>query len=315
VAVNAIGIDIGGTKVLGGVVTGTGEILATARRDTPREGGRALTEAIANVATELAQQYPVDSIGVSAAGFISSDRQTMLATPNISNWNGVNLVAELTEILHKKIVLENDANAAAWGEFKFGAGRGRNDLMMLTLGTGVGGGLILDGSVFRGAFGIGAELGHIRLVPDGQLCGCGIRGCLEQYASGSALMRHAREAIDASPLLARNLLDRGDGTIEGLRGNHITEAAREGDPVAIAAFNTMATYLGAGIASLCAVIDPSCVVLGGGVIDAGELFLGPTRDAALRLIPFSGKHPYPEIVSAVLGNHAGLVGVADLSRI
>jgi glucokinase len=315
VAVNAIGIDIGGTKVLGGVVTGTGEILATARRDTPREGGRALTEAIANVATELVQQYPVDSIGVSAAGFISSDRQTLLATPNISNWNGVNLVAELSEILHKQIVLENDANAAAWGEFKFGAGRGRNDLMMLTLGTGVGGGLILDGSVFRGAFGIGAELGHIRLVPEGHLCGCGIRGCLEQYASGSALIRHAREAIDASPLLARNLLDRGDGTIEGLRGNHITEAARDGDPVAIAAFNTMATYLGAGIASLCAVIDPSCVVLGGGVIDAGELFLGPTRDAALRLIPFSGKHPYPEIVAAELGNHAGLVGVADLSRI
>jgi len=315
VAVNAIGIDIGGTKVLGGVVTGTGEILATARRDTPREGGRALTEAIANVATELVQQYPVDSIGVSAAGFISSDRQTMLATPNISNWNGVNLVAELTEILHKKIVLENDANAAAWGEFKFGAGRGRSDLMMLTLGTGVGGGLILGGSVFRGAFGIGAELGHIRIVPEGQLCGCGIRGCLEQYASGSALMRHAREAIDASPLLARNLLDRGDGTIEGLRGSDITEAARDGDPVAIAAFNTMATYLGAGIASLCAVIDPSCVVLGGGVIDAGELFLGPTRDAALRLIPFSGKHPYPEIVAAELGNHAGLVGVADLSRI
>jgi len=315
VAVNAIGIDIGGTKVLGGVVTGSGEILATARRDTPREGGRALTEAIAKVATELVQQYPVDSIGVSAAGFISSDRQTMLATPNISNWNGVNLVAELTEILNKKIVLENDANAAAWGEFKFGAGRGRSDLMMLTLGTGVGGGLILGGSVFRGAFGIGAELGHIRIVPEGQLCGCGIRGCLEQYASGSALMRHAREAIDASPLLARNLLDRGDGTIEGLRGSDITEAARDGDPVAIAAFNTMATYLGAGIASLCAVIDPSCVVLGGGVIDAGELFLGPTRDAALRLIPFSGKHPYPEIVAAELGNHAGLVGVADLSRI
>ena len=314
-AVNAIGIDIGGTKVLGGVVTSTGEILATARRDTPREGGRALTEAIANVATELIQQYPVDSFGVSAAGFISSDRQTMLATPNISNWNGVNLVTELTEILHKKIVLENDANAAAWGEFKFGAGRGRSDLMMLTLGTGVGGGLILGSSVFRGAFGIGAELGHIRIVPEGQLCGCGIRGCLEQYASGSALLRHAREAIDASPLLARNLLDRGDGTLEGLRGNHITEAARDGDPVAIAAFNTMATYLGAGIASLCAVIDPSCVVLGGGVIDAGELFLGPTRDAALRLIPFSGKHPYPEIVAAVLGNHAGLVGVADLSRI
>ncbi len=312
---NTIGIDVGGTKVLGGVVSETGEILTTARRDTPREGGRALTQAIADVANELAHEFPVDSIGVSAAGFISSDRKTILATPNIAGWNGVNLDRELNEILGKTIVLENDANAAAWGEFKFGAGRGRNDLMLLTLGTGVGGGLILDGALFRGAFGIGAELGHIRIVPEGHLCGCGIRGCLEQYSSGSALLRHAREAISASPDIARNLLARGDGTLEGLKGEHITDAAREGDPVAMAAFNTMASYLGAGIASLCAVIDPSCIVLGGGVIDAGEIFLGPTREAALRLIPFSGKHPYPEIVAAELGNHAGLVGVADLSRI
>ena len=312
---NTIGIDVGGTKVLGGVVSETGEILTTARRDTPREGGRALTQAIADVANELAHEFPVDSIGVSAAGFISSDRKTILATPNIAEWNGVNLDRELNEILGKTIVLENDANAAAWGEFKFGAGRGRNDLMLLTLGTGVGGGLILDGALFRGAFGIGAELGHIRIVPEGHLCGCGIRGCLEQYSSGSALLRHAREAISASPDIARNLLARGDGTLEGLKGQHITDAAREGDPVAMAAFNTMASYLGAGIASLCAVIDPSCIVIGGGVIDAGEIFLGPTREAALRLIPFSGKHPYPEIVVAELGNHAGLVGVADLSRI
>jgi glucokinase len=315
VANNTIGIDVGGTKVLGGVVSESGEILTTARRDTPREGGRALTQAIADVANELAHEFPVDSIGVSAAGFISSDRKTILATPNIAGWNGVNLDRELNEILGKTIVLENDANAAAWGEFKFGAGRGRNDLMLLTLGTGVGGGLILDGALFRGAFGIGAELGHIRIVPEGHLCGCGIRGCLEQYSSGSALLRHAREAISASPDIARNLLARGDGTLEGLKGEHITDAAREGDPVAMAAFNTMASYLGAGIASLCAVIDPSCIVLGGGVIEAGEIFLGPTREAALRLIPFSGKHPYPEIVAAELGNHAGLVGVADLSRI
>lgn len=312
---NTIGIDVGGTKVLGGVVSETGEILTTARRDTPREGGRALTQTIADVALDLIREYPVDSIGVSAAGFISSDRQTILATPNIAGWNGVNLDLELTQIIGKRIVLENDANAAAWGEFKFGAGRGRTDLMLLTLGTGVGGGLILDGKLFRGAFGIGAELGHIRLVPEGHLCGCGIRGCLEQYASGSALMRHAREAISASPDLARNLLARGDGTLEGLKGHHITAAAREEDPVALAAFNTMANYLGAGIASLCAVIDPSCIVLGGGVIEAGEIFLGPTREAALRLIPFTGKHPYPDIVPAELGNNAGLVGVADLSRI
>jgi glucokinase len=312
---NTIGIDVGGTKVLGGVVTESGEILATTRRETPREGGRALTQVIAEVAIELMELYPVASIGVSAAGFISSDRETVLATPNIAAWNGVNLDKELTLAIGKPIVLENDANAAAWGEFKFGAGRGRNDLMMLTLGTGVGGGLILDGRLFRGAFGIGAELGHLRLVPDGFLCGCGIRGCLEQYANGGALLRNAREAINASPELARNLLARGDGTIEGLQGAHITAAARDGDAVALAAFNTLAQYLGAGIASLCAVIDPSCVVLGGGIIEAGEIFLAPTREAAIRLIPFSGKHPYPEIVNAELGNSAGLVGVADLSRI
>jgi glucokinase len=315
VASNTIGIDVGGTKVLGGVVNERGEILASARRDTPREGGQALTQAIADVANELNREFAAESIGVSAAGFISSDRQTILATPNIAGWNGVNLDRELTQILGKRIVLENDANAAAWGEFKFGAGRGRNDLMLLTLGTGVGGGLILGGSLFRGAFGIGAELGHIRIVPEGHLCGCGIRGCLEQYASGSALMRHTREAISASPDVARNLLARGDGTLDGLKGQHITDAARDGDPVALAAFNTMASYLGAGIASLCAVIDPSCIVLGGGVIEAGEIFLKPTREAALRLIPFSGKHPYPEIIPAELGNYAGLVGVADLSQI
>jgi glucokinase len=142
VAPNTIGIDVGGTKVLGGVVSASGEILATARRDTPREGGRALTQAIADVANELGQEFESEAIGVSAAGFISSDRKTILATPNIAGWNGVDLDHELTEILGKRIVLENDANAAAWGEFKFGAGRGRKDLMLLTLGTGVGGGLI-----------------------------------------------------------------------------------------------------------------------------------------------------------------------------
>ena len=122
-SINAIGIDVGGTKVLGGVVSSTGQILATARRDTPREGGRQLTQAIADVALELMQSHSVTAVGVSAAGFISSDRQIILATPNIAGWHGVDLVTELTELIGVRIVLENDANAAAWGEFKFGAGR------------------------------------------------------------------------------------------------------------------------------------------------------------------------------------------------
>jgi glucokinase len=309
-----VGVDVGGTKVLGGGVDASGKVLATSRRDTPREGGSELTKTIAEVALELMKEHAVTAVGVSAAGFVSSDRKTMLATPNIADWNGVQLDVELTKLIGLPVVIENDANAAAWGEAKFGAGRNQAHMMMLTIGTGVGGGIVVNNELYRGAFGIAAEFGHLRVVPEGHLCGCGARGCFEQYASGSALRRHAREAISASPDLARNLLARGDGTIDGLTGQAITDAAREGDAVALAAFQTTAQYLGAGIASLAVLLDPSCVVIGGGVIDAGEILLTPTREAMKRYMPFAGKHPYPEIVAAELGNEAGLVGVADLAR-
>ena len=309
-----VGVDVGGTKVLGGVVDVAGKVLATSRRDTPREGGSALTKTIAAVALELMQEHTITAVGVSAAGFVSSDRKTMWATPNIAFWLDVQLEVELTKLIGLPVVIENDANAAAWGEAKFGAGRNQAHMMMLTIGTGVGGGIVVNNQLYRGAFGIAAEFGHLRVVPEGHLCGCGARGCFEQYASGSALRRHAREAISASPDLARNLLARGDGTIEGLTGQAITDAAREGDAVALAAFQTTAQYLGAGIASLAVLLDPSCVVIGGGVVDAGEILLAPTREAMKRYMPFAGKHPYPEIVAAELGNEAGLVGVADLAR-
>jgi glucokinase len=187
--------------------------------------------------------------------------------------------------------------------------------MMLTVGTGIGGGVVVNGALYRGAFGTAGEFGHVRVVPDGHLCGCGARGCFEQYASGNALLRHAREAINASPEIARNLLARGDGTVAGLTGAAITDAARDGDPVALAAFNTTGQWLGAGIATLSAVLDPACVVIGGGVIEAGEILLAPTRKALERTMPFAGKHPSPRIISAELGNEAGLVGVADLARL
>ena len=309
-----VGVDVGGTKVLGGVVDASGKVLATSRRDTPREGGNELTKTIATVALELMQDHSITAVGVSAAGFVSSDRKTMLATPNIADWNGVQLDVELTKLIGLPVVIENDANAAAWGEAKFGAGRNQAHMMMLTIGTGVGGGIVVNNELYRGAFGIAAEFGHLRVVPEGHLCGCGARGCFEQYASGSALRRHAREAISASPDIARNLLARGDGTIDGLTGQAITDAAREGDAVALAAFQTTAQYLGGGIASLAVLLDPSCVVIGGGVIDAGEILLAPTREAMKRYMPFAGRHPYPEIVAAELGNEAGLVGVADLAR-
>ena len=310
-----IGIDVGGTKVLGGIVDESGKVLATARKDTPRQGGSALTQTIAEIALELMNQHIVACVGVSAAGFVSSDRKTMLATPNIADWNGVDLDSELTKLIGLPVIIENDANAAAWGEAKFGAGRNEDHMMMLTVGTGIGGGVVVNGALYRGAFGTAGEFGHMRVVPDGHLCGCGARGCFEQYASGNALLRHAREAINASPEIARNLLSRGDGTVAGLTGKAITDAARDGDPVALAAFNTTGQWLGAGIAALSVVLDPACVVIGGGVIDAGEILLAPTRKALERTMPFAGKHPYPRIIAAELGNEAGLVGVADLARL
>lgn len=310
----ALGIDVGGTKVLGGLVDADGKIIKTARKETPRQGGSALTKTIADLALEFISAYEVEAVGVSAAGFISSDRKTMLATPNIAGWNGVNLTAQLEELIGRKVVLENDANSAAWGEKKFGAGKNFDSVIMLTIGTGLGGGLISDNNLYRGAFGIGAEFGHMRAVPGGHLCGCGARGCFEQYASGNALLRHAREAISAAPDLAKNLLARGDGSIDGLTGKHITAAAQESDSVAIAAFNTTGEWLGALCATLVAALDPEAFVIGGGVIEAGDILLNPTRESMNRLIPFTGKRPAPVIVAATLGNDAGLVGVADLAR-
>jgi len=309
-----IGVDVGGTKVLAGIVDEKGAIVKQVRRETPKQGGTLLTQTIADAAKELAAQYPVTAVGISAAGFVSSDRKRMLATPNITDWNGVDLDAQLTHLIGLPVIVENDANAAAWGEAKFGAGRGRDHLMMLTIGTGIGGGVVVNGELYRGAFGIAGEFGHVRVVPDGHPCGCGAKGCFEQYASGSGLLRHAREAAIAHPESAKNLLSRGDGTPDGITGRAITEAAREGDQLAISIFNTLAYWLGAGIASLSVVLDPECIVIGGGVIDAGEILLAPTREAIIKTMPFAGKHPYPDVIAAALGNEAGLVGVADLAR-
>ena len=310
----AIGVDIGGTKVLGGVVDLSGKILRTFRADTPGEGGDALNQVIADVVAELQTTHKTESIGISAAGLVSSDRQTMLGAPNIKDWDGVNIAKALHKISGINSIVENDANSAAWAERVYGAGKGQENVIMITVGTGLGGAAIVDGKPLRGANGTGAEFGHMRVAPGGELCGCGIRGCFEQYASGTALMRQTKAAIAKDPDSAKDLLARGDGTITGLLGNHITDAARAGDKLAIGVLENLGDWLGQGIATLAMLFDPAIVVIGGGVIDAGELLLEPARRAMMREMPFVGKHPVPEIVAAKLGNDAGLVGAADLSR-
>ena len=309
-----IGIDIGGTKVLGCVVYSLGQILSTARIDTPKSGGNELYLQISEVISELSTNHKVAGIGISCAGIISSDRRTVISAPNISNWKAVSLGDRLEKEFSLPVVVENDANAAMWAEYKFGAAKDFNPVMFFIIGTGMGGGFVVDGKLYRGAFGIGAEFGHMKIQSDGILCGCGAKGCIEQYASGSALMRYAKEGIAVDANTGQDLLNFGDDTLNGLTGSVLTKAAQSNNKIAISAFNTCADWLGSAIASYTLLLDPEAIIIGGGVVDAGELFLTPVRDAMARYMPFADTHPSPKIIAAKFGNNAGLVGAAVLVR-
>ena len=305
------GVDVGGTKILGGVVDETGSVVERLRVESPATDVEAIEEAIAGLVRELAGRHEIVAVGVGAAGYVDRERARVLIAPNLA-WRDIDLKAELEEQLDLRVVIENDANAAAWGEFRFGAGEDVEDLLLVTVGTGVGGGLVLDGALHRGAFGVAAEVGHLRVVPDGLRCGCGRRGCLEQYGSGSALERRAREAADEEA--ARPLLDRVGGDPAAIDGPVITELAREGDPFSVARLAELGHWLGAGIASLVAVLDPAVIAVGGGVADADELLLDPVREAFVEHLPGREHRPVAEIRKASLGNTAGLIGAADLAR-
>jgi glucokinase len=186
--------------------------------------------------------------------------------------------------------------------------------MFFIIGTGMGGGLIIDGKVYRGAHGIGAEFGHMMVKLDGEKCGCGAIGCIETYASGSALMRYAHEEISANPEAGKELLAFGDGTLNGFTGQALNKAAQAGNPLALTAFSKQADWVGSAIASYTLLLDPEAIIIGGGVIDAGDIFLKPAIAAAEKYMPFAGKHPLPKIIAAKFGNDAGLVGAADLVR-
>jgi glucokinase len=307
------GIDVGGTKILGGVIDEDGTIVEELRVESPATDADQIETAIEKLVTELGSRHEIVGVGIGAAGYIDKARATVMFAPNIA-WRDVPLKADLESRTGLPVVVENDANAAAWGEFRFGAGHDVDDLLLITVGTGVGGGVVLDGELYRGAFGVGAEIGHMRVVPDGILCGCGNRGCYEQYASGSALVRDAKSAARGGSLLARELLDRAGGDPEGITGPLITSAAADGDPFSVEQLATLGRWLGEGIASLTAVLDPAVVVIGGGVSEAGDMLLAPARAAFAGQLTGRGHRPVLEIRKARLGNRAGLIGAADLAR-
>jgi glucokinase len=308
-----VGIDVGGTKIAGGVVDEKGTILATARRESPATDTAAIERNIGDLVAELRGNHEITGVGIGAAGFVDSTRSTVMFAPNLA-WRDEPLSKDLEALIGLPVVVENDANAAAWGEFTFGAGEDVADTLLVTVGTGVGGGIVLNGQLHRGAFGVAAEIGHMRVVPDGILCGCGNRGCWEKYASGTALVREARDQARQGSLIARTLLDRAGGDVEAITGPLITEAAREGDSFAREQLASLGKWLGEGIASLTAVLDPAVVVIGGGVSEAGDLLLDPVR--AHFKANLTGRHYRPELEvrAALLGNKAGMIGAADLAR-
>ncbi len=310
----SIGIDIGGTKVLGALVDTSGTVTLEKRIPSPAQDPDQMVEVVASLITELADAagQELEAVGVAAAGFIDATGSTVLYAPNLK-WRNEPLRERLEQRTKLAVVIENDANAAGWAEFRFGAGQGTKDMAMLTLGTGVGGAIISDGQLRRGGFGIAGELGHIRVVRDGRPCGCGRKGCVEQYASGTALL-NAAKALVASNDPAAAMLAELSPSAEQLTGQHIAQALLAGDSGARALIEDLGQYLGEAMGSITAALDPEVYVIGGGLSEAGELVLEPIRRSFEAEVPANGFRPVAKVVGATFSNQAGVIGAADLAR-
>ncbi len=308
-----VGIDVGGTKVLAGVVDSTGNILARERRVTPGRDPQAVEDTIVDLIDSFTAKHDVAAVGIGAAGFVDASRARVMFAPHL-NWRDEPLRDEVARRVRLPVVVDNDANAAAHAESRFGAGKGHRLVLCITLGTGIGGALVIDQRVFRGSNGMAGEFGHIQVVPDGHRCPCGNRGCWEQYASGNALVRDARELIEANSPVAHRLRQIVHGDASRLTGPQVTRAAVDGDPLAKELLQEIGNWLGVGLAGMAAAFDPDCIVVGGGVSAAGDLLLEPTRLAFSRSLVGRGHRQEPPILEAALGSDASFIGAADMAR-
>lgn len=311
-----LGIDVGGTKVLAGEVDEHGRVLRTALHRTPgrRVAVAAVEDALTAAVEDVAAGRPVAGVGLAAAGFVDAVGERVAFAPHLPWVGGDPVRARLEERWGIPVVLDNDATCAALAESTYGAARGASSAVVVTMGTGIGGGIVLGGEVWRGHHGMAGEFGHAQVVPDGLPCECGRTGCWEQYASGNALVRFARERLgdrSAGPTVLHDLCD---GDPARLTGPMVTAAAEDGDLVARAAFASVGGWLGVGLAGLVAGFDPEVVVIGGGVSEAGDKLLDPARDRLARALVGVPHRPVPPVVPAALGPRAGLVGGALLAR-
>lgn len=306
----AVGIDVGGTKIAAGLVAADGTLLSRERRDSPAQDSDAIVEAIAALARELCAEQDIAQapVGVGAAGVVDTDG-TVVYAPNLA-WSGRPLRADLEARLGVPVAVVNDGIVAAWGEFRAGAARDvEGSIVMLTLGTGVGGGLVVDDRLSLGTHGMGAEFGHIIVCEGGLPCPCGNHGCLEAYASGTAIGTLARRRLEAGDVPGTSALHE----LDELTGKSVTIAAHGGDEAARSVVSTAGFWLGVGIASLVNALDPALVVIGGGAMQAGSLLLEPAREAAAQRLLGRHHRDLVPVVRATLGDDAGVIGAGLLA--
>jgi glucokinase len=305
----AIGVDIGGTRTAAVRIAADGAILQRSSVSTPAADMEATLSGMI-AAAEAVRDPDVAAVGISAAGLVEMGTGVLRSAPNLA-WRDAPLVGRMTAATGLFAVAENDNTAAAWGEFRAGASQGRSNVLFVGVGTGIGGGLVIDGKLVRGAHGFAAEIGHVIVEPDGELCGCGNAGCWETVASGSAILRAGRRAVTRH--LHSALVDLARSDPERLTGEMITQAALDGDTAARGIFAEIGHRLGQGIAGLVNILDPELVVVGGGASSAGDLLLDPARTAFRMTVEGYQDRPVVPIVAATLGNDAGGVGAALLA--
>ena len=302
----SVGIDVGGTKCLA-VAVEEGQVVTERRRSTPAEGDE-LLDALAVLAEEVAGGR-LGRVGVGLPGLVDAEGVLRFA-PNLPGARGRAVKRELESRLGVGVQVDNDATCAAWGEHQLGAARDYDDVVLATLGTGIGGGIVAGGVLVRGANGFAGEIGHMVVDPDGPPCTCGRRGCWETVASGRALDRLGREAARAGR--AEAVLELVGGDVAAVRGVHVTEAALAGDSHAAEILESLARWVALGLANLALVLDPAVFVLGGGLVRAGQLLLGPIERELAAAVPGGGDRPPGDVVLAQLGERAGAIGAASL---
>ncbi|AII09776.1 MULTISPECIES: ROK family protein [Rhodococcus] len=307
-----VGIDVGGTSIRACVVDETGEVLDSVQAPTP-QSAKALEDALDRAVRELASRHRIAAVGLAVAGFITSDLTTVRFAPHLP-WKNVPVANDLSDRLGLPVVLEHDANAAAWAEHRFGAAAGGRNVVMVAIGTGIGAALLIDGTLYRGSFGVAPELGHLQVVPGGRPCACGKRGCWERYCSGTALVDTAIELLAADPTSSTVLAREVASDPGSLTGRRIASAARDGDPLAVRTMEEFARWLGVGLAMVGDVYDPDLVVVSGGVSGSAPLFLDHARDVYASLATGSGHRPLARIRETQLGESAQRIGAATMAR-